>query len=223
MSWTWLSSSTRTHSSMLYGRKLPGKILGCNLSLCVWEVNVPCVCVCRSTARSMDQLVFVSSWSHIVGAKLQIKVDVGSLVSVKLGLISTVKSRCLNFVDRTSSSETNVFNCVGLIVFSCLSSRLEVSSWKVVVLMVLVFVRTSTTLPVCQRSQRVTWPGSYRCVWLQTAALGLFCRRTWCKRVLNIFWFCMCSLLSYCDPRPPQILPSQWTRSCSRYTEAPRG
>lgn len=54
------------------------------------------------------------------------------------------------------------------VCFSCSSyhlhflCRLEVSSWRVAVLMVSIFVRTSMILPACQLSQRATWPGFHR-------------------------------------------------------------
>lgn len=48
------------------------------------------------------------------------------------------------------------------------SSRLEVSSWRVVVLMVFIFVRINMTLPVCQRSLPVTWPGFHKYVLFHT-------------------------------------------------------
>lgn len=69
-----------------------------------------------------------------------------------------------------------------------LSSRLELFSWKVVVLMVFVSVRTSTTLPVCQQSQHATWPGFYRCVKLYTAAVDHW------SEMKCVFFYSMCSL-----------------------------
>lgn len=69
-----------------------------------------------------------------------------------------------------------------------LSSRLELSNWKVVVLMVFVSVRTSTTLPVCQQSQHATWPGFYRCVKLYTAAVGRW------SEMKCVFFYSICSL-----------------------------
>lgn len=48
------------------------------------------------------------------------------------------------------------------------SPRLEASSWKVVAMMAFVLLRTSITLPVSQQSQHATWPGSSRCVFVET-------------------------------------------------------
>lgn len=51
------------------------------------------------------------------------------------------------------------------------SSRSEGSSWRVVVLMVFIFVRINMTPPVCQQSHPATWPGSLRCVCKNTSRL----------------------------------------------------